>query len=260
MNFGLQNPAEQTEPKTRTGVLIHGCHLQAAGWDEVVWGRDSKLMGRLPQGMLMALELNAELIVVGSGASSRMFEDQRSERCGQVLREAEYTLETLRCRFDDLNLFPAWRNIVADRSLGSWELLKARLLDIVVTDLQSQTTVDELKYAGQRFKEQGIQRVILITSPTHLPRVIRDATVVFHSDPDFASFRDHILAVPSLTNFVGTCPSDVMVLEPPHRPDRNPQVLNSMRRLIDTDRNDETGLIGVLGEISDMAKRRQTIS
>lgn len=260
MTYGLKSQVGHPDDRLRTGVLIHGCHLDAAGWVDVVWGHGSERMGRLPQGLLTALELDADIVIVGSGASCRIFEDDRSRRRGQILREAEFTIETLRCRFDELKHFPAWRVHQNAWSEGSGERLRTKLLSMIEADLDSQTTIEELRNAGLRFQQQGIQRVVLISSPTHLPRVIRDAADVFHGDPDFASFHDRIHAIPSQTNFVGTRPSDVKVLEPPHRPDRNPQVFDSMRRLVDTDGNDETGLIGVLSEISDLAHRRQHAS
>lgn len=253
----IGKPAGQ---RLRTGVLVHGCHLEAAGWDQVVWGYRSELMGRLPQGILTALELDAQIVVVGSGASCRLVEDERSTRYGQILREAEFTVETLRCRFHELRHFPSWQPYENAWLEDAGEHFKRWLLGIVQTDLESQTTIEELENAGHRFQKLGIQRVALVSSPTHLPRVVRDATNVFHSSPEFAGFRDRILAVPSQTNFAGTSPADVQVLEPPHRPDRNPEVFDSLRRLIESEGDDESGLFSMLSEMSDMVNGRQRIS
>lgn len=247
-----QDRAFSMSPEIPTGVLIHGCHLQAAGWEEVVWGRNTELMGRLPQGLLTAFEFNAQMIVIGSGASSRLFDDQRSSCCGQILCEAEFTMETLRCRFQEMKQFPAWKACGAGLPDDAWRRWERRALDATVLDVTSQTTIEELRHAGRLFADRGIQRVVLVSSPTHLPRVIRDATSIYQTDATCRGFRDRILAVPSQTNFAGTSPSDVMVLEPPHRPDRKPQAMDSIRRLISEDKEDETGLISVLSDITQL--------
>ena len=41
---------------TRTGVLVHGCHLSADGWEHIVWGRPPHELGRLPHAVLLAWE------------------------------------------------------------------------------------------------------------------------------------------------------------------------------------------------------------
>lgn len=241
-----------------TGVLIHGCHLKAAGWSDIMWGTGPENMGRLPQGILAACELNAECVVIGSGASSRVFEDQRSQRCGELLTEAEYGIETLRCQFHQLQDFRTWQAEFGGMSPTEWQRLKSSILQSIVSDVTSQSTVDELRYAGQVFADRGIQRVVLVSSPTHLPRVLRDAATLYQNDTAFSDFSDRILAVPSRTCYVGSTAADVMVLEPPHRPDRDAQKTNSLRQLAQFDAEDETGLVAILSEISSIASNRNS--
>merc|ERR1719210_1807680 len=51
------------------GILVHGCHLQANGWEDIVWGHPPEKLGRLPQTVLLAWEERAAVVVLGTGAS-----------------------------------------------------------------------------------------------------------------------------------------------------------------------------------------------
>ena len=55
--------------KKRTGVWVHGFHLQAEVWKEVVWGKPPDLLGRVPKAVLVALEEDAVLLGFGTGGS-----------------------------------------------------------------------------------------------------------------------------------------------------------------------------------------------
>jgi hypothetical protein len=50
------------------GVLIHGCHLQAEGWENIMFGEDGR-MGRVPAGLIEAVNRNAKSVFWGTGAS-----------------------------------------------------------------------------------------------------------------------------------------------------------------------------------------------
>ena len=54
------------------GVLVHGCHLQAANesWRDIVWGKPPDLLGRIPKGVHVAWRDTAVKIIIGTGASS----------------------------------------------------------------------------------------------------------------------------------------------------------------------------------------------
>ena len=94
----------------KTGVLVHGCNLNIENWRHVAWGDPPDLPGRIPQGVLAALTFNAEVIVFGTGASRKVFRLGDSEKSGQELAEAEYSLEYLRVHFSNLARFETLRN------------------------------------------------------------------------------------------------------------------------------------------------------
>ena len=191
-------------PAVRTGVLVHGYHLQAPAWERVVWG-DAKTgeLGRVPHGVDLALKERATLCVFGTGGSE----------ADDGTLEGPYTLSYLRQNLHRLLLFERF----ADADL---EALSARLETVAVADDASTNTVEELEAARALFEAAGIDRVILVSSPTHLPRCLRDASVVFRKPG--SSYRPVLLASPCDTPFLNTCAADVAVAEPPHRGDRDP--------------------------------------
>ena len=76
-------------------------------------------------------------------------------------------------------------------------------------------TAGELEAAKKHLESvhPGVKELYLITSPTHISRVLRDACSL-----DLQR-RYVVYGVPSQTSFGGTSPADVAVLEPPHRGD-----------------------------------------
>ena len=71
----------------KTAVLVHGFHLEAPDWDDVVWGGGR---GRIAHGARVAATQRAAFLIVGSGASAAGGET-----------EAEAALRVLRERGDD---------------------------------------------------------------------------------------------------------------------------------------------------------------
>ena len=106
---------------------------------------------------------------------------------------------------------------------------REQLLSRVVLDLKSQNTVEEITNAADIFLEMDVERVILVSSPSHVVRALRDATDLFARNNRFARYQDNVLASPSVTCYEGSTPADVVVIEPPHRPDRH--VLPTHRRI-----------------------------
>ncbi len=214
----------------KTGVLVHGCNLNIENWRYVAWGDPPLEMGRIPQGLLTAVELDADVIVFGTGASRKEFRLGQSEKTGRILVEAEYSLEFLQLHFDNLRSFAAWKSAVpAASDDAAWEILKRSLLARIRLDMQSQNTVEEIRNAGEIFLGEGIGRAALVSSPSHIVRCLRDACSVFTPDSRFSGFCHSVHAVPASTCYEGSSAGDVVVVEPPHRPDRH--VVPTHRRI-----------------------------
>jgi hypothetical protein len=56
----------------KTAILIHGCHLQAEEWENIVWRNPRVgILGRIPRGIQLAIQEKADLIFWGTGASEK---------------------------------------------------------------------------------------------------------------------------------------------------------------------------------------------
>ena len=176
----------------KTGVLVHGFHLQAENWESIIWGLPPNLLGRAPKGVLVALEEKAEILVFGTGAS---------EKDGK--KEAEYIRDYLLEHFDKLAEFSAFRDI---------DLVSAKKIieEITRVEIRSQNTAQEIELAGEMFEEVGVEKIILVSSPVHILKCLRDTMAIWGG-------RD-ITARPSQTSWADV--SGVVIIEPSHRPDQ----------------------------------------
>ena len=223
----------------KTAVLAHGFHLQAPNWDAVAWGDGG---GRLGYAYELARSENAELLVVGSGASIH-------EETGES--EGAHALRILRER----------AAAAADDAL----------LSNAEIDDASQNTRQELERFAALCRARGVDRAFCVSSPAHCPRVARDAAVAsrprggkrrvsfemrvaappprrrrrvaaaaaspqrFSRPSARRRFRD---AHPACRWFVAPCETcfadaaDVAVLEPPHRPDKPGVGLNAVANAV----------------------------
>ncbi len=170
--------------KRRVGVLIHGYNLLEENWEEVVWGRPP-LMGRLPRGALIALYLDAEIIVFGTGAT---------ERDGK--KEAEVMRDYLLDHFSELKEFPAFQGI-------DLKAAKKKIEEVSRVEIESTNTIEEVYCAGKIFLEAGVESIILVSSPDHLPRCFRDVHIVFSENKDFHVFAENLFGT-SCQTFYGT--------------------------------------------------------
>ena len=214
----------------KSGVLIHGCNLSIENWRHVAWGDPPIQIGRIPQGLLVASQTDAAIIVMGTGASQKKFQFGDSTDSERVLTEAEYSLEYLRLYFDRLSRFDWLRDNVPDlRSPETVETFCESVLTRIILDTKSKNTVEEITNAGELFVQHNVDEVYLVSSPSHVVRCLRDAATIYQSDKRFSRFRHNVRAVPSTTCYEGTRPGDVVVIEPPHRPDRH--VVPTHRRI-----------------------------
>lgn len=198
---------------TKTAVLIHGCHLQAEKWDTIVFGTP-ELPGRIPTGIRYAWQVEADMIYWGTGASER-----------DGVKEAEATFQYALSRWDQLARFCG---AIDESEFFDW------LSRVSYRDIVSQNTHQEIGRCLSECFRRKIDQLVLVSSPTHLPRCLVEACGVAASNIAYQAYlyEGRILALPSATCFAGAVPRDVTVLEPPHRgdlpkpePDLYPNVL-----------------------------------
>ena len=212
----------------KTGILVHGCNLRAENWRCIAWGDPPSDFGRIPLGVLLACEYDASIVVFGTGASKKEY-CFGGNNIGE-LPEAEYAREMLKDNFDELDKFDIFaKRCRLFKDKESRELFKTDFFNKLHLDIKSMTTLKEIEEAGNIFAEHGVERVILVSSPTHIVRCLRDAMNIYRVDKKYAAFKDNIAAMPSITCYEGASPKDVAIIEPPHRPDR--PVIPTHRRM-----------------------------
>lgn len=196
--------------RRKTGVLVHGYNLHAGQWEDVAWGTPPDRIGRVPTGVFVALSEQADVMVFGSGASEK-----------DGLLESEATVRLLWERFDDLAGFAVFKGreteLTRPPEAGR---SRQRIESILHLDRASKNTRDEIAHAGRIFVDHSVARVILVSSPTHLPRCLRDACSIYGEDGDMSHLLRELYAAPSVTGYPGYTADDVTIFEPPHRPDR----------------------------------------
>lgn len=186
--------------KKKTGVLVHGFHLGSQNWQEIMWGSPPYLLGRLSKAALVALEEEAEIIVFGTGAS---------EMNGKI--EAQFILDYLldTDNFIRLSEFVDFWTISLSKA---YEKIKK----IAVVESCSQNTAEAIRFSGEIFAENGVERIINVTSPTHAPRCLNES-LKFYGRPE-SKICPHDISIQ--VSDTGWAPNDdVVVLEPPSRPD-----------------------------------------
>lgn len=197
--------------RRRTGILVHGYNLHADRWASVAWGEPRDRVGRVPMGVFVALCEQADVMVFGSGASRKN---------GRM--ESEETERLLWERFDELADFSIFENYPPGvKNPDAICRYRDKIKSILRLDTASQNTREEIVHAGRVFVDSGVERIILVSSPTHLPRCLRDACTIFEADGALSRLRHGLLAAPSVTGYAGHTAADVVIFEPPHRPDRS---------------------------------------
>lgn len=190
------NHREKTIEEPKVAVLIHGCHLQAEEWENIVFG-SSDLLGRVPIGIEEAINKNAAMIFWGSGASQTPN--------GQ--KESEYTFSQA--------IGPKLVSLAKLSKITPHELLHY-LQHISYIDLEAQNTTEEVALATKECLARGICELILISSPTHIARCLQEACKYKSTHPSSAITY---YARASETCFASSTPGDVVIIEPPHRND-----------------------------------------
>lgn len=197
----------RTIPGT-TGILLHGRHLQAVGWREMMWGApENNQLGSLPMTILCILNERPEYIGVfsiGSGASQ--------DEHGTL--EAVATKNMLLEKFDALDEFSVIRN---HRLWPETKEAIRQLAESAITDTDAQNTAEEIANAATLFAACNVTKVIEVTGASHAPRcqllqgTARSSGVIPPSQ--------HWQLVADDIAYPGTKVSDTLVFEEPHRSD-----------------------------------------
>lgn len=183
--------------KRKVGVLVHGYDvILPTNWVEVVWWDRYRRLGRLPQGAKVIFETNPQLVVFGTGAS---------EKDGKI--EAAIMRDYLLDYFLELAILPDFLGV-------NLEKLRERIRQISRLEIHSKNTIEEILYAAYLFKEAGVERIIMVSSPDHTPRCGKEAFLIFSREKDLNCYLGNFYTCPSLVPY-GTSVEDVVIKESP---------------------------------------------
>jgi hypothetical protein len=166
-----------------------------------MWGHPPDQLGRIPKAVSVALQEDADVMVFGTGASVK---DNK--------KEGEYTRDFMLEHFLALEQFSRFQEV-------DLAPVKPRFREISHAECCSQNTREEMEEAGKVFFDLGMEKVILVSSPTHISRCIRDALEVFR-DEKYYTLRENLFATACDTSYLGGRVGDVVIFEPPHRGDQ----------------------------------------
>lgn len=147
------------------GILVHGRHVQAEGWENLVWGEPPDKLGSVPTMVLEVLEaMRADVytraIVFGTGASEK-----------DGLKEAEYTKRFLLEHLTELQEFTAIGNHPDFQEPEDRGFLR-KLFAEIICETNSQNTLQEVENAAKIFAKHSVTHIIQISCGSHLPRCI----------------------------------------------------------------------------------------
>jgi hypothetical protein len=180
---------------------MHGCDPRVSNWSELFWGTPPYKPGRLPKALNVAFMEGAGHLIINT--ADALWDRQGGET---VLH---------RVRTDIARVFEF-------SCFGGFD--QAAVLDhfnrTVTLDPDAHNTVEEIIRAARRIGEHAIQRLTLVSSPTHLPRCLRDAcTILPEHGVDLSAVE--LFATPTQTSYAGADSRGVAIIEPPHRADHD---------------------------------------
>jgi hypothetical protein len=182
-----------------TALLIHGYHLGATNWEELVWGNpEHGVYGSAARGAHIAVTERPEYILWSTGASEY-----------QGRTEAQYTYDYAMERLEEV--CPGFYEDGVDR-YGTLEFFAKRSR----FDNKSQNTRQAVVHAIDFCGLHGVGRLLIVGAPTHARGLLEaDAYRLTKPLPGI-----EVWETSSDVPFAGSTPLDVLVVEPPHRGDR----------------------------------------
>ncbi len=183
-----------------TAVLIHGLHLDANGWESLVWGSPiDGVWGNIPRGVELAWRTQAGVIYWGTGASERDGKKECDVMFGRAIAGA---------------------NELARLCNTTPELLTTFLNQRSIRDADAKDTNTEIRACLDKCIEIGVTDVTLVPLASQAPLAVRRGLWLVLEDEKFSQYRHRLSIMPSDTRYVGVGMQDIVIFTPPHRGDR----------------------------------------
>jgi len=159
----------------KKGVFVHSYNVNERNWLETVWGTPPDKPGRLVRGISVFLESRANLLILIGSAIGK---DGKSS--GEWMRDLLYQKIAELPQFSIYPVFgrlsPSEIKTKLDRKLK------------LIPGPEVRNTADELKLLAKIFKEAKIEKIVLVSSPDHMSRILKDAFSIWQEfAPEFAA-------------------------------------------------------------------------
>ena len=193
----------------KIGILLHVYHLEALGWEQLVWGQPEKdRLGTLTKfvDFLLDLPINQSVTsIIYSGPSNK-----------DGLSEGAYAKHYLEEHLESLRAFPRLKLKLDRLSPDDYKVFADRVAGLITGPL-IKNTLDEVAHAAADFAGGRVDAVVQIAAASHAPRCLQAQAIVRQTGEIPNHQQWFVLA--SDTSFHSTQPADVVILEPPHRGD-----------------------------------------
>lgn len=188
------------------GVLILSYNVLEPNWEHTVWGFPPDKPGRLVKGAAVMMEEDSKIVVITGGAGEK---EGKSE--AQWMKDRLYQgLEKLK----EFIVYPVLQKYSAEE-------IKRKLDESLILEETAKNTAENMAKTGAIFNEAGVEKVIIVTSPDHISRALRDAIQFWNKD--YPRLAMNVYGTPSVTFYSARTPEDeeiaqmknVVIAEPP---------------------------------------------
>lgn len=192
----------------KKGLLIHSYNCEEPNWEHTVWGYPPDRPGRLVTAVKLIPEENIDIALTCGTAGDK-----------EGKKECWWMRDYLYQHLEELKLFTIYP-VFQQYGPGEIKEILDKVLVVREKDT-STTTAGEVEYAGRFFTEAGVEKVMLLTSPDHVSRAIRDALSAWQKT--YPKLAANLSIATSVTLYSERKPEDkeiakmenVVIIEPP---------------------------------------------
>jgi len=182
----------------KKAVVVLGYSPNQENFKEVVWGISPDKPGRIVTGLKVFLEdPEARILIITGG----------TEKDGK--KEAEWMRDLLYERMEELSGFKVFSVFQEYSSSAIKDLVDKKL----TLETGAKNTVENFQNVAKILSKNAIDSVVIVTSPDHISRAMRDA--IIHWQDDFPELTRNLFGTPSVTLYSNGRMSDVVIAEPP---------------------------------------------
>jgi hypothetical protein len=217
----------------KVGIHICGRHLEARKSEEIMWGKAPDILGEITMAMKTAFDLPEPPAIISFGTGA-------SNKDGTI--EADFWAKFTMDNINRLHEFECFKNI----NIGE---LRDLLKKVLYLENKSLNTNQEMTNVAQLYREWGIDEMIIVSAPTHLPRCAAEMLSALEA-PEYNKLRKNVQFRASEIPYDGCVAADVVVVEPPHRGDDfSPPFYKLVRRIFQVAADKKSEFYNLLEEL-----------